>query len=95
VPLGKALGAGIGSEEDGRAASGTMNAAPATSWMLGNPEVIRKQAPGNRSDGFRLCLTRYASSSVAWPENCRPTLRTLGISEQKLAIAKFTLDIAR
>ena len=27
--------------------------------LVGNPEVIRKQAPGNRSDGFRSCLTRF------------------------------------
>ena len=33
--------------------------------VVGNPEVIRKHAPGNRSDGFRSCLTRSASSSVA------------------------------
>jgi hypothetical protein len=38
------------------------------------PEGILEQAPGNRSDGFRSCLTRSASSSVARPENCRPTL---------------------
>src|SRR4029077_3253948 len=33
--------------------------------IVANPELIRKQAPGNRSDGFRSCLTRSASSSVA------------------------------
>ncbi len=33
--------------------------------IVANPEVIRKQAPGNRSDGLRPFLTRSASSSVA------------------------------
>ena len=41
--------------------------------IVGNPEVIRKLAPGNRSDGFRSCLTRSAPSSVARRDNCRPT----------------------
>jgi hypothetical protein len=42
--------------------------------MVGNPEVIREQAPGNRSDGFRSSLTRSVSSSVAQPETCLPML---------------------
>src|SRR5580698_6087552 len=44
--------------------------------LVGNPEVIRKLALGNRSDGFRSCLTRshvLPLSSVARPEKCRPT----------------------
>ena len=46
------------------------------SRLVGNPEVIRKLALGNRSDGFRSCLTRshlLPLSSVARPEKCRPT----------------------
>jgi len=45
-----------------------------SAWMVRNPRVILKQAPGNRSDGFRSCLTRSASSGVARPEDCRPML---------------------
>jgi hypothetical protein len=42
--------------------------------MVGNPEVIREQAPRKSLHGFRSCLTHSASSSVAQSETCRTTL---------------------
>jgi hypothetical protein len=45
--------------------------------LAGNLEVILKQAPGNRSDGFRSRLTRSVCCSVARPEICWPNAGTL------------------
>jgi len=39
---------------------------PINAGLVGNPEVIRKQPLGNRSDGFRSCQTHFPRVWEHW-----------------------------